>query len=187
MPDIKPLLRLDIGELREVFGWVQYSGDFLSWDLLGYLPAKASSFAGLVADPSNSYVMQSAVPVWMDADETQWTTSGGTYGHGTGTADLGGKKYLRQSSSTGSFSATSSYTRAAEEGLTADFFIGTTPSGGGASNFYIQFNASLRLALEPGQNIRLQTKTGGAWTDAAVVPPRWASARRTWRPARPAN
>ena len=169
----RPIAQLRVYNPADLFGEVTYPGDACTFDLLG--PGVTAT--GLCRDPTGTYLMQMPADLWLPADETQWTTTGGTFGHGTD--EVTGVAYLRSTDPTGPFAATFNHTFADNDGfkLVLPRFAAPLTSGGATVNpslisFYVALNAGAsgdlyRLAVQPGQPIRLQKAAAGttAWAD----------------------
>lgn len=169
-----PHAELRVGLPADFFGTQDSLPETVSWDLRGLLAYGSSSaaYSGLTLDPTGQYVMQAVQAVWIDADETQWTTSGGTYNHGIDPET--GKKFLRQTDPTATFSAVNAYARAAEEGLSCSLFRGGGSTG--SPDFYLWLSSGavsgvqqLRVAFTPGRPVRVQSSLDGGATWATVA------------------
>ncbi len=189
MTEIKPAAFLRVyDDDRDAFGHVFCPPVALSYDLPGLLGSFGASYSGFARDPTGTYLMQQMVPVFYDADPSQWTVTNGqplqsTYSYGTDPAY--GVKFLYHQAVTDPFDAVLALGRVLDEGFYANFYIGAAvaaaPVGTAkpvipAVNFYVEFSRhrtagepGLRLALEPGKNIRLQVSLDDdvTWTDVS--------------------
>ncbi|MBV9850466.1 MAG: hypothetical protein JO250_12400 [Armatimonadetes bacterium] len=192
-----PIAKLRVYNPVDLFGEVTSVPQSVTWDL----GAAGVTLSGLCHDPTGDYWMQAPQDVWLPADETQWTFNGGTYGRGTD--EVTGVSYLRQTDPAATFDATFKTAFADDAGfrLLIPRFAPPPTSGGAAVNpslvhFFVSLNDGhtsqadgWRLAVEPGQPIRLQRQPAGTstWADVAQAgtlgeseaylnqcsPPRW--------------
>ncbi len=170
---------------REAFGHVFSPPASLTFDLPGLMGDPTSSYAGFDRDPTGAYLMQQKVPVPQDADPSRWQGAGSpAFSSGTDVSTR--KKFLRHTSAAGPFNVQQGSPRVLDEGFFATFYIAAASSEGVVPNvnavpdasFYIEFSRGrtagepgLRLALEPGKNIRLQVSLDddATWNDAATA------------------
>lgn len=167
MASLFPYNQIRVAGLVDAYGSVPYVGETMSWNLPSMIGRRDATISGFVLDPTGAYIIQQPVYVPVDADETQWTLTGGTFTHRTDEST--GKKGLKQTNS----GATSAATWTPVDGLRFDdvglaprIFRGA-PSAGVAVNaatfnFYMELNhghvegTALRLAIEAGNPIRLE-------------------------------
>jgi hypothetical protein len=171
MADLVPWAILALAPDTDVFGSIDYEGDSVTCPLIAMQNRTGAVIQGLVPDPVGDRMMQPAVTLWMDSDHTQGTSAGGTYGDGvdvTVQKPTGAfPKTLRQTNPSGAGDFTFTAAFIADEGMVVKVWAWAPPSGS-ASNLFVYFNSTLRLAVEPAQPMRLQTYSGGQWSNAAV-------------------
>jgi len=193
MTDINPRAFLRVyDDDREAFGHVYSPPTSLTFDLPTLVGDPASSFVGFDKDPTGTYLMQQMKAVYFPAGPGVWAATGGRAlpaVYSSGTEPSTGAEFLYHQSIADAFNVQLLAPRTLDEGFYAAFYIGAAtalqspafPSQAPlipAVNFYIEFSRGredgepgLRLALEPGKNIRLQlSKDGDAtWTDVAAA------------------
>jgi hypothetical protein len=169
MASIASYNQIAIAGLVDAYGSVPYVGETVSWNLPSMIGRQDSAVFGFATDPTGTYIIQTPAYVAVDADETQWATSGGTFTHRTDEST--GKLGLKQTNGAAGVS-TATFTpaigpRGDDIGFAPRIFRGAPASGVAVSaasfSFYMELNSGhapgttgLRIAVEAGNPIRLE-------------------------------
>jgi len=189
--DLTPTAVLLTGDDRLIFGQVASKDEAITWDLRAYLAygKNGGQFQGFTLDPTENYLILAEQVVPLSAEPAHWVMAGGTFSYGTDAAGVyggsaaGGTKFLRITAlGAALFTATSTYTRADDEGLRLAAYRSAAPAGA-SSDLFLCFqpgagaagDTQYQLAVVPGSPIRLQSRTvdasgiAGAWSDLAAA------------------